>query len=189
MEEQSDEALILAFREGDAGAFDALLQRYATPLLTFLCRLLGNRAEAEDLFQETFRRVLAKLDTYDSDRRFKPWLYQIAQNLAIDQLRRHQRIPQHEPIDDAMEQVVDSGPTPDEQLDRDDRKQMVRSAVEQLAPRQRATLVLAYFHEMSYNEVAAIMECSVGTVKKQMSRALRNLALHLPEPESMPEKS
>ncbi len=185
--EQSDETLILAFRKGEQAAFELLLQRHAGPLLGYLCRMLGDQSEAEDLFQETFRRMLTKLETFDETKRFKPWLYAIAQNLTIDTVRARQRRPEHTALDDHMDQVADTGLTPSEEMEKADRKRQVRTVVAELPPRQRSTLILAYFHGMSYPEVAAAMECSVGTVKTQMSRALKVLALKLPEPTLVPK--
>ncbi len=84
-----DAELIRAYRNGEAEAFEALVRKYERPLFTFLLRLVGNRQSAEDLFQDTFLRVLRALPKYKEDGRFSGWLFGIANNLAVDLLRRH----------------------------------------------------------------------------------------------------
>ena len=88
---RSDEDLIIAYREGDGDAFTQLVQRLGPGLLGYLRKMLGSDAEADDLFQETFRKVLDKLEGFDESRKFKPWLYRIAYNATVDHIRKRQR--------------------------------------------------------------------------------------------------
>ena len=188
-DERSDEVLMEEYRQGDASALETLVRRYADPLLGFLCRMTGERAQAEDLFQETFLRLHRKAHQYRSGLRFKSWLYAIAAHLAIDTRRRQARAPATVAMDDSDDgrpglegRLSDDAPDPAQSLLDDERRRRVRAAVAQLPPRQRATLELAYFEDMSYPEVAAALGCTVGTVKTQMSRALHTLARLLPDP-------
>ena len=88
---QADEAVFVAFRSGDTAAYKGLIERYHDDLLRFLTRLVGDRAAAEDLFQETFLQIHLSADTFDASRRFRPWLFTIAANKGRDLLRKKKR--------------------------------------------------------------------------------------------------
>lgn len=183
-EPEKDEVLMAQFQQGDSGALETLVRRYADPLLGFLVRMTSDRAAAEDLFQETFLRVHLKAKSFTPSRRFKSWLYAIAAHLAIDRRRQIVRAPSvslEENEERLMNLLPDQRPTPADDAIISERKIRVRHAVDTLPARQRATLVLAYFEGLSYSEVAAAMGCSVGTVKTQVSRALHTLSRILPE--------
>jgi len=150
-----------------------------------------NREQAEDLFQETFRRVHEKAHTFRGSQ-FKPWLFTIATRVAIDGLRKHRRKKvlslnqRFDCFDEGCKQsgavaVADSSFNPSEQAEKAERANQVRQTIELLPEKQRATLVLAYYQQLSYREVAQVLGCSIGTVKVQMYRALRTLAKKLPD--------
>jgi len=186
----TDESLIAAHLEGDKAAFRELVLRYGDGVLGYLFRMTGNRDQAEDLFQETFKRVHVKARTFRGGR-FKSWLFTIATRVAIDSARRRKRLMvvslnQETDCDDenplqlhalAAEDAKD----PAEEVVREEQKEQVRQAIESLPGGQRATLVLAYYQQLSYREVAEVMGCSIGSVKTQMSRALATLAKRLPD--------
>lgn len=187
--QEADETLMAHYQQGDTLALETLVRRYADPLLGFLTRMVRDRAGAEDLFQETFLRVHLKSHQFDPSQRFKSWLFAIAAHLAIDAARRRARTPTDSSLSDPTAEwdtrMVDQHPTPSENAEKADRRAQVREAVAALPPRQRATLLLAYFEGLSYPEVAAAMGCTVGTVKTQVSRAIQTLAQSL-SPESAP---
>jgi RNA polymerase sigma-70 factor (ECF subfamily) len=186
----SDENLIAAHVRGDPAAFCELVRRYGDGVLGYLYHMTGNRSQAEDLFQETFKRVHEKAPTFRGGR-FKSWLFTIATRAAIDSSRRRRRmsmisLDQNDDCDGenpsqagtlADRNAVD----PADELVKEEQKQQVRRAIEALPVKQRATLVLAYYQQLSYSEVAEAMGCSLGTVKTQMSRALAALARTLPD--------
>lgn len=187
----TDESLLAAHLRGDRAAFRELVQRYADSLLGYLFRMTGNRDQAEDLFQETFKKVHEKAHTFRGPR-LKSWLFTIATRAALDSFRRRKRArivsldQQNDcgPDDGASlaATMVDPDATdPADNLVREEQAQQVRKAVDALPPRQRATLVLAYYQQLSYPEVAQVLGCSLGTVKTQMSRALARLARQLPD--------
>ncbi|MHC4519361.1 MAG: RNA polymerase sigma factor [Planctomycetota bacterium] len=187
----TDESLLAAHLRGDRAAFRELVQRYADSLLGYLFRMTGNRDQAEDLFQETFKKVHEKAHTFRGPR-LKSWLFTIATRAALDSFRRRRRARmvsldrQNDcgPDDGASlaAAIVDPDATdPADDLVREEQAQQVRNAVDTLPPRQRATLVLAYYQQLSYPEVAQVLGCSLGTVKTQMSRALARLARQLPD--------
>ena len=189
--ENTDKSLIDAHRQGDPAAFGELVRRYGDSVLGYLIRMSGNREQAEDLFQETFKRVHEKAHTFRGPQ-FKSWLFKIATNAALDGRRRSRRmkaISLNQKLDsDNMnsEQLgviakADDSYNPSDQASKAEQAEQVRQAIELLPERQRATLVLAYYQQLSYTDVAQVLGCSIGTIKTQMFRALRTLADKLPE--------
>jgi RNA polymerase sigma-70 factor (ECF subfamily) len=187
--ENTDKSLIEAHCKGDPKAFGEIVRRYGDGVLGYLIRMTGNREQAEDLFQETFKRVHQKSHTLRGNE-FKSWLFKIATNAALDGLRKKIRVNSREKKlsytdcdggKNAEAVVADNSHNPSVELEKAEQVQQVRQAVESLPDRQRATLVLAYYQQLSYREVALALGCSVGTVKTQMYRALRTLAQKLPE--------
>ena len=187
----TDKSLIDAHLKGDTTAFGEIVHRYGDSLLGYLIRMTGSIEQAEDLFQETFKRVHEKADTFRGSR-IKSWLFAIATNVAIDGFRRGKRLQVtslNQKLDCADDEsrefgaiaVADNSYGPSQKAIMTERKEQVRQALELLPAKQRATLVLAYFQQLSYSEVAQVLGCSVGTVKTQMYRALRTLAQKLPE--------
>jgi len=189
--ENTDRSLIDAHLKGDPGAFGELVCRYGDSLLGYLTRICGNRQQAEDLFQETFRRVHEKAHTLRG-KQFKSWLYTIATRLAIDGFRRRKQlgvVSLNQKLDcdgencqePGVAEVVDSCPDPSEEAIKAEQKEQVRQALESLPEKQRITLILAYYQGLGYREIAEVMSCSIGTVKTQMYRAARTLAQRLPD--------
>jgi len=187
----TDESLMAAHLRGDGAAFRELVRRYGDRLLGYLFRMTGNRDQAEDLFQETFKKVHEKAHTFRGAH-LKSWLFTIATRVAIDAARRRKRsgmLSLDQSGDCGSEEgctlaevtVAEDATDPADDLLREERKQQVRDAIETLPVKQRATLVLAYYQQLSYPEVAQVMGCTVGTVKTQMSRALASLARRLPD--------
>ncbi len=187
----TDKSLIDAHLKGDTTAFGEIVRRYGDSLLGYLTRMTGSIEQAEDLFQETFKRVHEKADTFRGSR-IKSWLFAIATNVAIDGFRRGKRLQvtslnQKLDCDDEEGQelsavaVAGNSYEPSQKAIMTERKEQVRQALELLPAKQRATLVLAYFQQLSYPDVAQVLGCSVGTVKTQMYRALKTLAQRLPD--------
>lgn len=176
---------------GEASAFGELVRRYGPSLMGFLTAMTRDKGQAEDFFQETFKRVHEKAHTLRSGR-FKPWLFKIATHVAIDGFRRRGRlrvISLDEGFDCADRNadgrneaiVADDSCEPSREAVMAEQKEQVRRAIGSLPTKQRAALVLAYYQQLSYPEVAMVLGCSVGTVKTQMYRALRTLAQKLPD--------
>jgi len=189
--ENTDKSLIDAHRKGDPAAFGELVRRYGDGILGYLIRMSGNREQAEDLFQETFKRVHEKAHTFRGPQ-FKGWLFRIATNVALDGIRRskhnkaislNQQLDYDNPNSEQLGEVVtaDNSCNPSEQASKAEQTEQVRRAIRSLPSRQRATLVLAYYQQLSYTDVAEVLGCSIGTVKTHMFRALRSLADKLPE--------
>ncbi len=189
--DNTDNSLMAAHCSGDSTAFAELVRRYGDAVLGYLVRMTANREQAEDLFQETFRKVHEKAHTFAGNS-FKSWLFTIATRVAIDHMRKRKRQPTvslNQPLgcangncpDIASVTAADECSDPSNEVIRAEQKQQVRAAIQELPAKQRATLILAYYQQLSYSQVARTMGCSTGTVKMQMSRALRTLAGKLPE--------
>jgi len=189
--ESTDKSLIEAHCKGDPKAFGELVRRYGDGLLGYLTRMSRNRHEAEDLFQETFKRVHEKAHTFRGSQ-FKSWLFRIATNAAIDGMRRgkgKRMVSLNQKLDctdgDGEElsavALADDSQEPSQEAAKAEQVRQVREAVMSLPSRQRATLVLAYYQQLSYPEVAKVLGCSLGTVKTQMFRALKTLGQKLPD--------
>jgi len=189
--DSADKSLIDAHCRGDTAAFAELVRRHGDGLLGYLCRMTSDRSRAEDLFQETFGRVHEKAHTLKGNN-FKAWLYRIATNAAINDRRKRSR--RKEVSLDQMSEcpdgrcpesggvvLADKSGEPGRAMETDELRAHVRSAIGELPEKQRATLVLAYYQQMSYSQIANILGCSTGTVKTHMFRALKRLAKSLPE--------
>jgi RNA polymerase sigma-70 factor, ECF subfamily len=182
----SDEELLALFRHGTSEAFGALVRRYEGELYGYLRRYLGDGDLAEDVFQNTFLQLYTKISQYEPGRPVRPWLYAIATNQAIDALRRQNRhqtlrlYAEGEETDDGdlshLFTLPESpGPGPLEQLQGEERKQLIRATVENLPDFLKQVVLLAYYQGLKYKDIADIMGIPVGTVKSRLHTALCKL--------------
>ena len=180
----TDEALLEQFCErGDEAAFESLLHRYERELFNYLRRYLGQAEMAEDVFQATFLQIYLKKEQFQQGRRFRPWLYTIATNQAIDAQRRNKRhrmvsLDNRRGDDDVaalVEILAGNDPTAVERYEQEEAKAWVRSAVDNLPDQLRATLVLVYHQGLKYREAADALGIPVGTVKSRLHSALLKL--------------
>ncbi len=182
--ELSDEDLFRRYLGGDMGAFRTLVERHHDDLLRFLIRLIGDRAGAEDVFQEAFLQVHQSAETFDTSRRFKPWLFTIAANKGRDYLRRKGRrstLDLSAPVqDEGGETFVDlltvDVPRPEEVLQVRERDAQVQRAVDMLPWPLKEILLLAYFQRLSYAQIAEDLEIPLGTVKSRLHAAVAAFA-------------
>jgi RNA polymerase sigma-70 factor, ECF subfamily len=183
----SDEALMVRLRDqDDVRAFETLVHRYERPLFNYLNRYLRNPQLAEEAFQNAFARVYEKRDYFTEDRRFRPWLYSIATNQAVDELRkegRHQAasLDQKRTEGDAgqvslLDLLESAVPTPYEQMETEERRVWTRRAIDELPDYLRIVVLLVYFQGLKYREAAEILEIPVGTVKSRLNTALGQLS-------------
>jgi RNA polymerase sigma-70 factor (ECF subfamily) len=183
--EQTDKSLIEAHLRGDPAALAMIVRQYGGSLLGYLRRMCGNRDEAEDLFQETFKKVHEKARTIRGEN-IRPWLFAVATRVAIDGMRRNKKLRfvslnGDEDCDGPAATIADASSDPAGEALKAERREQVRGAIMELPERMRATLVMAYYEGLSYAEIAECMGCSVGTVKTQMFRAIQILADKLPD--------
>ena len=178
--EPSDDALFERYRNGDATAFEQLLARHQSALFGFLVRMEGNRALAEDLFQETWLRVVRESQRYRAEQKFSCWLFTIANRLAIDELRRRKRWNTVSVDDDeAVVTLPANGPSAAEETDRRRTLSRIEAAVATLQPALRQVFLLREHGGVSFKEVAAITGAPLGTVLWRMSAALKHLRKEL----------
>jgi RNA polymerase sigma-70 factor (ECF subfamily) len=179
-----DVRLMLRVRADEPGAFAELVERYQHRLLGVMHHLCGHAAEAEDLAQEVFLRVYRSRKEYHPQAKFSTWLFTIANNLALNALRRRQRKPTvqlepHEsgPLGARPEEnlVYDKGPAPEHHLAYQELSAVVQKALAQLNERQRMAVVLNKFEDMSYQEIAAVLGITTKAVKSLLSRARTQL--------------
>jgi len=171
---------MLAFCEGDAAAFDALFRRWSAPLLRYLERMLRDAGTAEELVQEVFLRVYRARPSYRPEARFSTWLYRIATNLALNELRRPRRRAPHASVDDeAVDPLVAGGAASDELAESRRDVAAVDRALSAISERQRAALWLVAVEGLAYAEVADALEISEPAVKALVHRARVSLAEQL----------
>jgi len=162
-------------RRGDLTAFTYLVAAYQGPVFNLAYRMLGNAVEAEDAVQETFLRMYTKLHTYQPERKLSSWVLAIASHYCIDRLRR--RRGNWLSLDEEPVAMVTPSrtPGPEEQAQRSETRNEVQRLVEQLEPAYRTPLVLRYWHDLSYAEIAAVMGLTVQAVKSRLHRARKQL--------------
>lgn len=185
----TDENLIADYRQsGDRTMFETLIRRYEREIYAYLRRYIGNAEMAEDAFQGTFLQVHLKCHQFDSTRRFRPWLYAIATNQAIDVQRRnkrHRMVSLDRPVgnDDEgrvgswCDKLVGTATDPLDAASREENGRWVHQAVESLGEPMQQVIELVYYQGMKYREAAETLGIPVGTVKSRIHAAVHRLGL------------
>ena len=183
---RSDVQLMLDVKAGDDSSFDFLLQKYRSPLVNFLNRMVRDSSTAEDLAQEVFLRVYRARKQYSPSAKFTTWLFRIATNVALNSFRdtRHRKM---EVSIDASTDDEDSRPMElqarekriDERLLERDRIETIRRAILALPEKQRAAVVLHKYEEMDYAEISSVLDCSESALKSLLFRAYESLRVQL----------
>src|SRR6476469_449388 len=184
-----DSAVVAQFLGGEERAFQELVERYQTRLLNFIYRTIGDREKAEDLVQEVFIRVYRHLHRFDRSKKFSTWIYTIASNLAKKELRNRSRNPlvlfqtirKNWQDDDRPLQFEDTTARPDDLFRKRHLRELVEESVAKLPAHHREVFVLRELEGKSYEEIAEITECNLGTVKSRLNRA-RNAFAEIIEP-------
>jgi len=180
LEAGSDEALLVAHREGDPDALRKLVDRYRNDLHGFLWRLVGSRTGADDVFQEAFLQVHLSSESFDRTRRFRPWLYTIAANKGRDYLRRQKRrsaasldAPLSRNGEGSLVDLLEgAGNLPALPLEAADERNIVKQVVEEMPHHFREILLLSYFQRLSYAQIAESLSIPLGTVKSRLHAAV-----------------
>ncbi|MBN1553538.1 MAG: sigma-70 family RNA polymerase sigma factor [Phycisphaerae bacterium] len=184
--EVSDNDLFRRFLHGEQEAFAALVRRYQRELFGYLARFTGDRAMADDVFQDTFLQVYQSAKLFDPARPFRPWLYTVASNKARDAMRKVGRHPTA-PLDATVpgsngregtyvELMPANIPTPDEASMNLETRQAVQSMVRELPETLREVLILSYFQELPHKDISEALSIPVGTVKSRLHNAVRMFA-------------
>jgi len=189
-DKRSDHALIEATKNGDQDAFAEIIARYRNPITNYLYRFLNDYEEAVDLAQETFVRVYFAIDRYHTGFAFSTYLYRIATNLAISEIRKRKRrrllsltgLFQSDEDSDVDYQPADERRLPDAEIVEDEQSRSIARAIASLPEKYRVPIILRDVEGRSYDEVAAIMDLGLGTTKSRISRArglLKEKLIHL----------
>jgi RNA polymerase sigma-70 factor (ECF subfamily) len=178
-------ALVTRYLAGETRAFDELVRRYHNRLLNFIYRMIGDRERAEDLVQEAFVRVHRHLHRFDTTKKFSTWIYTIASNLAKNELRNRSRSPlvfyqsmrpKSAEEDTRPLQFEDSSARPDDMFANRHLRELVEQTVAKLSGHHREVFVLRELEGKSYEEIADITRCNLGTVKSRLNRARHSFA-------------
>lgn len=165
-------------RKGDKAAFGRLMEVYQGPVYNLAYRMLGNSGEAEEAAQEAFIRAYTRIHTYDPAHKFSTWLLSITSNYCIDQIRKRRAtyLSIDEPLapHPALQSEQEKGP--EAQLVSNEQSQLVQSMLNELQPEYREAVVLRYWHELSYEEIAEMMDTTVSAIKSRLFRARKQLA-------------
>lgn len=175
------EADVAQLRRGDLDALSTLVSRYQNRLFRFLLRLVRDRSEAEDLFQQTWIHVAEKIRRFDPNRNFDAWLFTVARNLAIDHLRRIRPSSLDQPISEdesqgtPLDRLEARGPAPLDRILENERASRVGIALDELPFAYREVMTLRFEEEMKIEEIAQVLGIPLSTVKSRLRRSLEQM--------------
>ena len=180
-----DAQLMLRVREGDEESFGVLLEKYRSPVIRFVYRMVQDQAISEELGQEVFLRVYRSRASYEPTAKFTTWLFRIATHLALNWLRDGRSERGYQRLDDEgdgempVREVADRAPSVEQQMVYQTRLQEVRDAIALLPEKQRAAVLMHKYEEMEYAQIAQVLECSESAVKSLVFRAYETLRARL----------
>ena len=179
-EQESDEVLMESVKNGDMTAFDLLVKRYQKPVVNYLYRLTGNFAHAEDIAQDSFLMLYRKAKLFHSTGCFKPWFYKIVTNLCNQELRKKKFLFGHREIvsDDMIEfqkTVGTNSQSLSQKIEEKEIQSQIRQLINSLPKKQRIAVTLHIFEEFTYQEIADVLNCSIGTVKSRIHYGLQSI--------------
>ncbi|HLJ36138.1 MAG TPA: sigma-70 family RNA polymerase sigma factor [Ktedonobacteraceae bacterium] len=188
VEAMSDAALVELVLAGDQDAFTMLVERYKDAVQNLAYRMLSNVTEAEDVTQEAFVRAYTQLATYKPAHKFSTWLLSIASHLAIDQLRRRRFLAL--PLEDVpfLEWIVDAGTSPEQSALAGEQQDEIQLYLRRLPSKYRAVVVLRYWYDFSYEEIASTLNLTPALVKARLHRARELLARYMKQNTSNEEE-
>lgn len=165
-------------RRGDKTAFGHLIEAYQGPVYNLAYRMLANSGEAEEAAQEAFIRAYTRLDSYDPAHKFSTWLLSITSNYCIDQIRKRRAVllSIDEPLPPHPALHSDNNKGPEAEFLAQEREQLVQGLLSELPAEYRQAVILRYWYDMSYEEIADVQETTVSAVKSRLFRARRLLA-------------
>ena len=170
---KDQEKIIARARRGDADAFEQLVVAYRDQVFRLALRMCGSEADADEVAQEAFLSAWKALPNFRGESQFSTWLYQLTTHAAIDLMRREK--PQIAAADITEVSAADPAPSPQQQAEQSEQREIVRDAILQLAPEQREVVVLRFMEELSYEEIGAVLKLPSGTVKSRLNRAKAQL--------------
>jgi RNA polymerase sigma-70 factor (ECF subfamily) len=187
----SDEELMLKVKfDNDPSAFESLVQRYKTALLNFVYRFIGDQEMAQDLSQDVFIRLWMSAETYLPIAKFATFLYTIAKNVCLNALVKLKNSPQVQSLNEVvvsqdgddcelLDALADPNNSPEKELIGMEIEQKITKAIGKLSPEHRLVFILTEYDDLSYQDVAAIIQCPVGTVASRKNAAVKTLRRYL----------
>jgi RNA polymerase sigma-70 factor (ECF subfamily) len=173
---EQEELWVQQAQAGNQQAFNRLVEAYQRPVYNLTYRMLGNPQEAEDAAQETFLRAFSRLRQYDSSHKFSTWILSIANHHCIDRLRK--RRGSQVSIDDnpVLQNLEEGSPQPEANVLDQEQASELQALIEQLEPEYRTPLILRYWEDYSYEQIALVMGLTVAAVKSRLFRARKQVA-------------
>jgi RNA polymerase sigma-70 factor (ECF subfamily) len=168
---------IVAARQAQPGAFEALVRRHQTTIYNFCWRMLGQADDAADVAQDVFVQLYSHLDRVDEFEPLAPWLFRVARNRCIDVIRRRRTVPFD--ADDELQEPIDDDPLPDEVVERADIQRVLSEAIAALPTRYAEVVALRYAADRSFAEIGAILDVDEGAARVRFHRAKALLREHL----------
>lgn len=175
----TEDELVHQTLQGSRDAFDEVVRRYQKPIYNFICNYVGNHEVAQDAFQESFLRAFRNLRKYRIGTNFSAWLHKVALNASKDCLKRQRRNDRSEARDNdnysPLAMVPDRNLSPHERLERRELQRIVQSALQCISAAHREVILLYQFQGFSYEEIAGLLGCPLGTVKSRIHYAMKHL--------------
>ena len=190
-----EEQLVKKSLQGDTVAFEELVFQYQNKIYALSYRYMGNEEDAYDMSQEAFLKAYRSLRSFKGDSSFGTWLYRVATNVCLDELRRRKRriaaLSLDEPLatregDEVEKEIRDSALTPDLVYENKELATYIQNLLDQMKPEHKSAIVLRDVMDLTYEEMAEVLDCSIGTVKSRLSRARSALRKKFEERELLP---
>ncbi len=176
---QPDELkLIQEFNEGNEQAFNPLVLRYKEKIYWIVRRMIPDHDEADDVTQNVFIKAYQSLNTFKGESSFYTWIYRIAINLSLNEIRRR-KIRKTFSLDEEIHQVSSTDAHPLEMMEREERTKLIQEAIDLLPEKQKKVFLLRYYEELPYEEIAKILKTSVGGLKANYFHAVKKIGEHI----------
>ncbi len=183
--QRTDDILMNDFRNGDRSAFELLVARYKLDIFQFILSKVYDRELASDLTQDVFVKIYQSVENYTAAGKFKAWIFRIAHNLCIDEFRKQQKAPilsiqtgtnsENSQSYSYENQLSDPSATPVHEFEHLELRHILENALQAIPEKQRSALVLCQYHGLSYQKIAEIQKCPIGTVKSRVHNALMKM--------------
>lgn len=191
----AEDLLIKRAQDGDVSAFESLIKIYEAKVFGIAFRMSGNRDDASDMAQEVFIKLFRNIGKFKHEAKFSTWVYRVATNTCLDELKKIKRKSAYS-LDEEIDtedggirtEIADTAPTPEEVAESGEIRGVVNVAIQRLSDEHKAVIILRDINGMSYDEIAEILKCSVGTVKSRISRGREQLRKILLEDRELFEK-
>ncbi len=175
----TEKDLILLSMQGETQAFEKLVMEYQTKIYTLCYRYMGNEEDAYDMAQEAFIKAYRSLDSFKGKSSFGTWLYRVATNICLDELRRRKRrvitVSMHEPLgtfdSEVEKEFADVRPTVEALYEQKELSLYIQTVLDNMKPEHKTVIILRDMMGLSYEEISGVLNCSTGTVKSRLSRA------------------